>query len=77
MQAMRAATFAQTTIYDLNGQPLASTFLESRAIGPEQSGLALSQQDSSSLVDNVLVSGIEYTEVLGPLEVRYDADLGV
>ncbi|KAA3643190.1 MAG: HD domain-containing protein [Chloroflexi bacterium] len=77
VQGMRAATFAQTTIYDMNGQPLASTFLESRDIGPEQYVQALSEQDSNSLVNNVIISGIEYSEMLGPLEVRQDADLGV
>lgn len=77
----RQDTLAQTTIYDLNGNQLASTFLpvesETHRLAPDQVTPALDQQTSRSLIRPLSVASVRYSEIIGPWEVRGGADLGL
>ncbi|MEJ2305480.1 MAG: HD domain-containing phosphohydrolase, partial [Anaerolineales bacterium] len=59
LEEMRRKTLAQITVYDAEGQVIATTFI-----------------DLQNLRD-INVANLDYAEILGPWEVRYDADLGI
>ncbi len=72
-------TFAHITLYDFDGAPLASTL-------PDAAGLALDtptsldvleKQATESLLRPVRSNSLEYTEILGPLQLRDGADYGL
>ncbi len=78
--AMSSDTASRVTIYDLEGQPLASalfTLEESYPLARNQVGSVLIQQDQSSLTRDLTLSQVGYSELLLPWEVRNGADLGV
>jgi len=77
VQNMRAVTLAQTSLYGLDGQVLASSFITPHALQSEDADAILSQQDQSSALQHVTVSNVAYTELLGPWEARHDEDLGI
>jgi adenylate cyclase len=72
VQQARQNTLAHTTFYDFNGQPLASTFLDTQALSlpPESVSTVLAQQDQDSLRRPLSVASITYSELVGPWEVR-------
>ncbi|MBN1992056.1 MAG: HAMP domain-containing protein [Anaerolineae bacterium] len=71
---MRQSTLAHTTIYDLNGHPLASTLLASREdlqpLSVETVSEILQRQDEASLIRPLTAGSINYSEILGPWEAR-------
>jgi len=77
VQELREATLAQTTIYDFSGQVLATSFITSRELTPELISTILPSQDDYSLTNNKTIAEINYTELLGPWEVRNDEDIGI
>ena len=77
VQEMREATLAQTTIYDFGGQVLATTFLTSQELSPELISSILPSQDEYTITNNKTIADINYTELLGPWEVRNDEDIGL
>lgn len=82
---LRAATLAQVTLYDLNGQVLISTYPTNTKVQPLEAGLAqqiltLQNTDSfrrDSSVREISSSGLNYGEILGAWQVRDGLDLGV
>jgi class 3 adenylate cyclase/DNA-binding response OmpR family regulator/HAMP domain-containing protein len=73
-------TLSQVTIYGADGQPLASTLYTEQEIFP----LAQSQVDDTlrskyeaAATRDLTVSTLDYTEILGPWQVRGGEDLGV
>lgn len=73
-------TLSAATFYDLNGQVLASSLFSaglSFPISGEVVQQVLSVQNQSSLTRDLTLSSLDYTEVLGPWEVRGGSDLGV
>lgn len=76
-------TLAQLTVYNHDGQPIASTFYDSQELEIEQVRDILTSQDDSSYLRNLgnrrglNISNIEYDEILGPWEGRAKEDLGV
>ena len=76
VKGMREVTLAQTTIYDLDGKVLASTFISSQDLPPEYIPLILANQDKETTTNNKTVADITYTEILFPWEVRNDIDIG-
>lgn len=82
---LRAATLAQVTLYDLNGQVLISTYPPNTKVQPLEAGLAqqiltLQNTDSfrrDSSVREISSSGLNYGEILGAWQVRDGLDLGV
>ncbi len=81
-QQARQNTLAHTTFYDFNGQPLASTLLDTTklALNPELVKTVLTRQDETSLTRPLAVASINYSELLGPWEVNIapeNPDLGL
>lgn len=79
VRQMKSETLGETTLYDLNGQVLASTLAETSAvdISPEQVQDVLARQDQASLTRSLTITSLDYTELLGPWEVRERSDLGL
>ncbi|MBI3731878.1 MAG: HAMP domain-containing protein [Chloroflexi bacterium] len=78
---IRQDTLAQTTMYDADGQIIASTLsfsqTESYTLAPEQVAALMQRQASASLTRDLSVSDISYTEILGTWKARGVEDLGV
>ncbi len=75
---IREATLAQSTLYDFEGQPLATTFIEDT--GPLGSNLVsgvMQRQEQESYKRDLTVANIEYTEILGTLEARGGSDVAL
>jgi putative nucleotidyltransferase with HDIG domain len=70
-------TLARATIYGLDGQPIATTFLEAQALDTEAASGILVRQDDESLIRDLYVSNIGYSEIVGPWEVRRGDDIGL
>ncbi len=80
VREMHADSLAEVTLYDLNGQILASTLYsapEGFPLPEAQAAQALQQQDTLSLTRDLTVSSTTYSEVLGPWEARGGEDMGV
>jgi HD-GYP domain-containing protein (c-di-GMP phosphodiesterase class II) len=76
-QQIREATLAQVSLYDDVGKPLATTFLEAETLDEEVARNILARQDDDSYRRDLNITNIDYSELLGPLEARYDVDLGL
>jgi putative nucleotidyltransferase with HDIG domain len=80
---VREETLAQITLYDFEGKLVASTFFAGTDLDQDLASGVLSRQDAGSLrrdmeaLRELSIGNIEYAEILGPWEVRGDADLGV
>lgn len=77
---IRQDTLAQVSLYDLDGNILATTLLVQEELNPIDSDLippVLENQDKESHIRNVSIASIDYTELLGPWEVRQGEDLGI
>ena len=77
-QGIREATLSQVTIYNLEGQEITSTFLDSRPdINEETIEKIVSRQDTDSYLQEIIATNISYKEILAPLEVRSGDDVGL
>jgi|GEM_PF-1206574 len=77
-QGIREATLSQVTIYNLEGQEITSTFLDSRPdINEETIEKIVSRQDTESYLQEISATNISYKEILAPLEVRSGDDVGL
>ncbi|MFV2044874.1 MAG: cache domain-containing protein, partial [Anaerolineales bacterium] len=73
---VRRATLAQATIYDLDGTPFATTYMEDvDGLSPDIVSGVMERQTAESLVRNLNVANIDYVEIVGPLEARGGADM--
>lgn len=72
VQQARQSTLAHTTLYDFNGQPLASTLLDQAnlPLNPDLVSVVLARQDKNSLTRPLTVASIKYSELVGPWEAR-------
>jgi class 3 adenylate cyclase/CheY-like chemotaxis protein len=72
VQQARQSTLAHTTLYDFNGQPLASTLLDQAnlPLNPELVSVVLTRQDKDSLTRPLTIASIKYSELVGPWEAR-------
>jgi adenylate cyclase len=80
VQSIREDTLAQVSLYDNNGYPIASSIYPSTDVLPLSNDLAidiLGEQDRSSNFRPLTVGSMNYTEVLGPLEIRGGEDQGI
>ena len=75
---IRQDILAQVTIYDLSGLPLASSLLsfeqESLRLDEELVSTIITNKDHQSLTRPISIASINYTEIVGPLEVREFAE---
>ena len=71
---IRQDTLAHTTIYDFEGQSIVSTLStfsqENIALSQEDVSQVLEQQDEESLIRPLQVASINYSEIIGPWEIR-------
>jgi putative nucleotidyltransferase with HDIG domain len=70
-------TLARATIYGLDGQPIATTFLEAQALDTEAASGILARQDDESFTRDLNVTNIDYSEIVGPWEARTGDDMGL
>jgi len=74
-------TLAHATIYDLHGQPLASTLSftedDSDSLLPKETLVVLERQDDNSAIRDLTVGSLDYNEIVGPWKVRGDDNLGL
>ncbi len=76
-RGIREATLSQVTIYNLEGQEITTTFLDSRPdIDEETIERIASRQDVESFLQEITAANISYKEILAPLEVRSGEDVG-
>jgi putative nucleotidyltransferase with HDIG domain len=76
VQKVREETLSQATLYDLTFHPLSSTFIEMPAspdINPET---VLETKDAQSLLRDVNISSLAYTEILSSWEIRDGENIG-
>jgi class 3 adenylate cyclase/CheY-like chemotaxis protein len=77
---LRQDSLAHITLYDPNGQTIATTFsfqTDTLGLTATQAAEVLEQQDHTSLIRDVKVASINYSEIIGPWEVQGGADLGL
>jgi signal transduction histidine kinase len=81
VRQFREQTLAQTTFYNLQGTPLVSTLLTGSEtlpkLGPQEIADVLNNQASSSLMRDLSIASIHYSELMGPWTVRNSSQLGV
>ena len=75
---LRQDLLAQATIYDLTGQPLASSFPEGGGtpLAADLAAKALAQGEQASLLRDVRPAEVMYGEIIGPLQARGE-DIGL
>ncbi|MCJ7533951.1 MAG: HD domain-containing protein [Anaerolineales bacterium] len=77
-EEIRATTLSQVTIYDLEGQEITTTFIESGSqLNPETLSGIISRQDKESYMQELAVANIPYQGLYAPLEVRSGIDVGI
>jgi putative nucleotidyltransferase with HDIG domain len=83
LEEMRRKTLAQITVYDTEGKVIATTFIDEPTLLPSQANTVIARQDDGALkrelkdLRDINVANLDYAEILGPWEVRYDTDLGI
>jgi HD-GYP domain-containing protein (c-di-GMP phosphodiesterase class II) len=75
---VREATLAQATIYNLEGTPLATTYLEDvDGLSSAIVSSVMERQLDESMVRALSVANIDYSEIVGPLEARGGLDIAL
>ncbi len=81
VREMSLENLAESTLYDLNGHPMASTlFTASVAAQPlasQQAASAIAGQANSSLVRDLALGSVNYSEIIGPWKARDSQTLGL
>jgi HD-GYP domain-containing protein (c-di-GMP phosphodiesterase class II) len=83
VRQMRQETLTQVTLYDFNGIPLASTFQDPPSLSKADISELVANQDTTSLQRDLLnrrellVTNLDYSEIIAPWEVRGDVDQGI
>jgi adenylate cyclase len=80
VRQIRQVTLGQITLYDPLGHALASTHntdLSGVDVPAAQAAQVLVQQDQGSLLRDLTVDSLTYTEVVGPWQARNGQDLGL
>ncbi|MCD6475229.1 MAG: HD domain-containing protein [Anaerolineaceae bacterium] len=80
---IRETTLAQITLYNHEGEILSTTLINPVPLNSAVTGEVLEKQDDYSVLlsekerREISSSGIDYDELLGPWEIREDADIGI
>jgi putative nucleotidyltransferase with HDIG domain len=77
VQKIREETLSQATIYGPAFNPISSTFIELPAAPDVSPDAVFAAKEEQSLVRDVAVSGIAYTEILSAWEIRGGEDIGL
>ncbi len=76
-EKIREETLSQATIYDASFNPVSSTFIEFPAPPAVEIEMIWQAKDTSSLLRDLVVGSIEYTEILGAMEARDGENVGI
>lgn len=76
VRKIREQILAQATIYSFDGQSIATTFLDSPTLDPDVATTLVIRSSQTSLIRDISVSGIAYSELLGSWQVRKN-DVGI
>lgn len=74
---LREETLGHLTFYSFDGLELTSTLPENPALDAGQAQSVVARQEEGTFQRELVVSGISYTELLTPLELRSGQDIGV
>jgi putative nucleotidyltransferase with HDIG domain len=75
---IRARSFAETTMYSLTGEPVVSTLLAPALEVPRDLAQEiLAEAEGKSYLRIVEVGGVDFTELLAPLEIRGGSEIGL
>lgn len=77
---MKQEKLADVTFYNFDGQTIGTTIFtptENFPVSSAQIYEVISNQDQSSMTRELTLSNVDYTELIGPWEVRSGADLGI
>jgi adenylate cyclase len=81
VRQIKRETLTQATLYNLEGQPLASTLptptKDIYALPTSQVTDILTRQEAYSGIRNLTAGSIDYSEIIGPWQVRDGQDLGL
>ncbi|HLD93846.1 MAG TPA: HD domain-containing phosphohydrolase [Anaerolineales bacterium] len=74
---LRQETLGQFTVYDAGGLPLSSTLQAPSSIASDQALVIFERQAEGSVQRPLTDTGISYSELLTPFEIRSGEDLGL
>lgn len=74
---IRLGTFVEATIYTLDGEPVATTMLDPAPDIPEDLAQDLLAAEEKSYLRNIVSAGVDFTEILAPLEIRGGTEIGL
>jgi len=74
---IRENTLGQITIYDADGRTVTSTYRNPPENLTAEVDSVLGNQENDSGSRDLSIDGINYREIIGPFEARYDQDFGV
>jgi putative nucleotidyltransferase with HDIG domain len=77
VQTIRETTLSQATLYDTTFQPISSTFMEMPPPSEIHPETVLAAKDIQSLMRDVDISSIAYTELLSAWEIRGGENIGI
>lgn len=77
VEQIHEETLAQATIYDTAFNPISSTFKDLPSIPGVKPEVILAGKDSQTLIRNVNIRSIAYTEVLSAWEIRGGENIGI
>lgn len=77
VQKIREETLSQATLYDLAFHPLSSTFIEMPTPPNIKPKTILETKDAQSLLRDVTISSLAYTEILSAWEIRGGENIGI
>lgn len=77
VRIFRETTFAQATIYDLNGQVNNSTHFSIPEVSPHEVENVLSNKDSQITTRDTFAENIQYREILFTWQARDNQELGI
>jgi class 3 adenylate cyclase/CheY-like chemotaxis protein/HAMP domain-containing protein len=81
VREMSLENLAESTLYDFNGQPMASTLFTTSAgtepLAAQQAISVVSGQANSSLVRDLVIGSVNYSEIIGPWKARSSQTLGL
>jgi putative nucleotidyltransferase with HDIG domain len=77
VRQIREATLAQITLYSSEGQPVATTLLQSQPLDAAIAARTLAQKDMQSFERDLVASDIDHVEIVGAWQVRHGSDLGL
>ena len=82
VREMSVENLAESTLYDFSGQPMASTIFTvstgTQPLAPQQAASVISSvQANSTLVRDLVIGSVNYSEIVGPWKARSSLTMGL